>query len=44
MALSNFELEYISLSKVTAKAIWLRRLLQDLGFCETDFLAIAWPN
>ena len=36
VALSSTESEYMALAKATAEAIWLRRLLQELGFPQTN--------
>jgi len=32
ITISNTEFEYMALSKVATKAIWLKKLLEDLGF------------
>lgn len=36
VALSSTEAEYMAASSVTRKAIWLRRLLLELGFAQED--------
>jgi hypothetical protein len=36
VALSSTEAEYMAASSATRKAIWLRRLLLELGFAQED--------
>jgi hypothetical protein len=36
VAISNTEFEYIALSKVVSKVIWLRRQLENLGFVQKN--------
>ena len=44
VALSSNESKYMVLSKAAAKAIWLRRLLQDLGFPQSQPTSIYADN
>ncbi|KAJ0448763.1 putative RNA-directed DNA polymerase [Helianthus annuus] len=44
VALSSTEAEYIAASSATCEAIWLRRLLEDLGFKQKEATVIFCDN
>jgi hypothetical protein len=43
-ALSSTEAEYIALSRAAQEAIWLRKLLEELGFPQTDATDLLGDN
>jgi hypothetical protein len=44
VALSNIESEYMALSKATIKAIWIHKLLLEIGFPQTTPTKIYLDN
>jgi hypothetical protein len=44
VAIFSTEFEYVALSKIVSKAIWLRRQLEDLGFVQKNLTAFFGDN
>ena len=44
VAQSTVKTEYVSASKATSQAIWLRRIIEDIGEKQKRWIVLYWEN